>query len=137
MDFALEYGPRRTRFRVNVFRQLTGLAAVLRPIWDQVPTLQELGLPAAILRTVSPTSGLVLMTGATGSGKSTTLAALIEHITRNRACHVVTLEDPIEDLFAGAAAVVHQREIGTHVAGFADGLRAALRGGHMQLKIEN
>jgi twitching motility protein PilT len=72
-------------------------------------------------------NGLVLMTGATGSGKSTTLAALVDHVARTRPCHVVTLEDPIEYRFRPTAAVVHQREIGAHAASFADGLRAALR----------
>jgi twitching motility protein PilT len=126
-DFALEHGARRIRFRVNVFRQLDGLAAVLRPIWDQVPSLEALGLPPELTRTVSAPNGLVLMTGATGSGKSTTLAALVEHIARTRPCHIVTLEDPIEYLFARGDGIVHQREIGTHVASFAAGLRAALR----------
>ena len=127
VDFALEHGPRRIRFRVNVFRQLDGLAAVVRPIWDQVPQLEALGLPADILRAVAPPNGLVLMTGPTGSGKSTTLAALVEHLARTRACHIVTLEDPIEYLFTRGQAIVHQREIGTHVPSFAAGLRAALR----------
>jgi twitching motility protein PilT len=126
-DFAFEHGPRRTRFRANVFRQLDGLAAVLRPIWDQVPSLADLNLPAEIARAVSVPNGLVLMAGATGSGKSTTLAALVEHLARQRACHIVTLEDPIEYRFGGGLAVVHQREVGTHVASFAAGLRAALR----------
>jgi twitching motility protein PilT len=126
-DFALEHGTARTRFRVNVFRQLDGLAAVLRPIWDQVPSLADLNLPAEIVRTVAVPSGLVLMAGATGSGKSTTLAALVEHLARQRACHIVTLEDPIEYRFTGGQAVVHQREVGAHVSSFAAGLRAALR----------
>jgi twitching motility protein PilT len=126
-DFAIEHGPRNIRFRVNVFRQLEGLAAVLRPIWDQVPALADLNLPAEIARAVSVPSGLVLMAGATGSGKSTTLAALVDLLSRQRACHIVTLEDPIEYRFAGGQAVVHQREIGAHVASFAAGLRAALR----------
>jgi len=126
-DFALEHGARRIRFRVNVFRQLDGLAAVLRPIRDEVPTLEALGLPAELTRTVSPPNGLVLMTGATGSGKSTTLAALVEHIARTRPCHIVTLEDPIEYVFSRSEGIVHQREIGTHVDSFAAGLRAALR----------
>src|SRR5205814_6186322 len=82
VDFAIEHGARRTRLRVNVFRQLDGLAAVLRPIWEEVPSLEALGLPPEILRAVSLPNGLVLMTGPTGSGKSTTLAALIEHVAR-------------------------------------------------------
>jgi twitching motility protein PilT len=126
-DFALEHGPTPTRFRVNVFRQLDGLAAVLRPIWDRLPSLESLNLPTALLRTVAAPHGLVLMAGATGSGKSTTLAALVEHLAQTRACHIVTLEDPIEYVFARRAAIVHQREVGTHVPDFATGLRAALR----------
>jgi twitching motility protein PilT len=126
-DFALAHGPRRTRLRVNVFRQLGGLAAVLRPIWDEVPTLGVLGLPSALLRTIALPNGLVLMAGATGSGKSTTLAALVEHLAETRGCHIVTLEDPIEYVFGRRMAIVHQREVGTHVASFAAGLRAALR----------
>jgi twitching motility protein PilT len=125
VDFALEH--QRTRFRVNVFRQLEGLAAVLRPIWDEVPTLEGLGLPRALLRAIGVPNGLVLMAGATGSGKSTTLAALVEHVANTRPCHIITLEDPIEYVFRPRSAVVHQREIGSHVESFAAGLRAALR----------
>jgi twitching motility protein PilT len=126
VDFALEHDG-HARFRVNLFRQQDGLAAVLRPIRDEVPSLEALHLPPGLARTVAVPNGLVLMTGATGSGKSTTLAALVDHVARTRPCHVVTLEDPIEYRFRSTAAVVHQREIGAHAASFADGLRAALR----------
>jgi twitching motility protein PilT len=115
------------RFRVNLFRQHTGLTAALRPLWTILPTLSDLHLPAALLPIVSLRHGLVVMTGATGSGKSTTLAALLDHVNHTRTCHIVTLEDPIEYLFRRDRALIHQREIGAHVNGFASGLRAALR----------
>jgi twitching motility protein PilT len=116
------------RFRVSLFRQHTGLAAALRPLWTALESLADLNLPAALLPMVGVSHGLVLVTGATGSGKSTTLAALLEWVNGSRACHIVTLEDPIEYIFRPRRAVIHQREIGTHVDGFASGLRAALRG---------
>jgi len=115
------------RFRVNLFRQQTGLAAALRPLWTMLPSLADLHLPAALQPVMSLRHGLVVMTGATGSGKSTTLAALLDHVNHTRACHIVTLEDPVEYLFRRDRAVIHQREIGAHVSSFAAGLRAALR----------
>ncbi len=130
-DLALEYprphGDRPVRFRVNLFRHQGGLTAVLRPIWDTVPTLEELRLPRTLRRVVEPAHGLVLFAGPTGSGKSTSLAALLQEVNQARACHVLTLEDPIEYVFPPARAVVHQRELGAHLGSFADGLRAALR----------
>ena len=116
------------RFRVSLFRQHTGVAAALRPLWTALESLDDLNLPAALLPMVGVSHGLVLVTGATGSGKSTTLAALLEWLNGARACHIVTLEDPIEYVFRPRRAVIHQREIGTHVDSFASGLRAALRG---------
>ena len=124
-DVALDLGG--LRFRANVFRQQRGLSAVLRPVRDKAPTLQELGLPEDFAALVGYPSGLVLFTGPTGSGKSTTLAALVEHVNRTAAKHVVTLEDPIEHVFTSKKALIHQREVGRDVAGFAEGLRAALR----------
>jgi twitching motility protein PilT len=115
------------RFRVNLFRQQTGLAAALRPLWTMLPSLADLHLPAALQPIMNLRHGLVVMTGATGSGKSTTLAALLDHVNHTRACHIVTLEDPVEYLFRRDRAVIHQREIGAHVSSFATGLRAALR----------
>ena len=115
------------RFRVNLFRQQTGLAAALRPLWTMLPSLADLHLPAALQPIMSLRHGLVVMTGATGSGKSTTLAALLDHVNHTRACHIVTLEDPVEYLFRRDRALIHQREIGAHVSSFAAGLRAALR----------
>jgi twitching motility protein PilT len=118
---------RPVRFRVNLFRRQGGLTAVLRPIWEEIPTLEELNLPRALRRVVESPHGLVLFAGPTGSGKSTTLAALVQILNESRACHVLTLEDPIEYVFPVARAVVHQREVGAHMRSFADGLRAALR----------
>ena len=115
------------RFRANVFRQSRGLSAVLRPVRDKTPTLQELGLPDDFTALMGYTAGLVIFTGPTGSGKSSTMAALVEHVNRTAAKHVVTLEDPIEHVFASKKSLIHQREVGRDVAGFAEGLRAALR----------
>jgi twitching motility protein PilT len=115
------------RLRVNLFRHAGGLAAAVRPVWATVPTLEALHLPAALLDLVRPRTGLVLLTGATGSGKSTTLAALLAHVNRTRAAHIVTLEDPIEHLYGPGRSIVHQREVGRDVDSFASGLRAALR----------
>jgi twitching motility protein PilT len=115
------------RLRVNLFRHAHGIAAAVRPIWGAVPTLEALHLPPALLDLVRPGSGLVLLTGPTGAGKSTTLAALLDHLNRSRAGHIVTLEDPIEYLYRPRLAIVHQREVGRDVDSFESGLRAALR----------
>jgi twitching motility protein PilT len=116
-----------TRLRVNVFDHLNGAALAARLIRDRVPTLGDLGLPAELGHVVDHRDGLVLVCGPTGSGKSTTLASLIDLLDQRRAAHVITLEDPIEYRFAPRRGVVHQRELGIHVPSFAVGLRAALR----------
>ena len=115
------------RYRGNIFRQHFGLAAALRPIRRQPPTVRELNLPDELLQLVSHHSGLVLMTGTAGSGKSTTLVSLIEHVNRTSSKHVITLEDPIEYEYRQHRSLIHQRQIGSHVDSFATGLRAALR----------
>jgi twitching motility protein PilT len=115
------------RFRVNVFRQQRGLSAAVRPVREKTPTLQELGLPDDFTALVGYPSGLVLFTGPTGSGKSSSLAALVEHVNLKAAKHVVTIEDPIEHVFVPRRALIHQREVGRDVVSFAEGLRAALR----------
>ena len=125
LDFAFEAAG--TRVRANVFLHHDGLAAVLRLIRAGVPSLAELGLPAELAGAVEARDGLVLVCGQTGSGKSTTAIALLDHLVRTRAAHVVTLEDPIERRLPSRLASVHQREIGTHTPDFATGLRAALR----------
>jgi twitching motility protein PilT len=115
------------RFRANLFRHERGLALALRAIWTEVPTLEELHLPDSLADLTRHRTGLVLVAGSTGAGKSTTLTALLEQVNRTRPCHIVTLEDPIEYLYPRRRAVVHQREVGRHVDSFASGLRAALR----------
>jgi len=115
------------RLRVNAFDHLSGAGVVARLIRDRVPGLAELALPAELAAVVDQRDGLVLIAGPTGSGKSTTLAALIDLIDQRRAAHVITIEDPIEYRFTARRGVVHQREVGRHVASFAAGLRSALR----------
>ncbi len=115
------------RYRANRFDALAGASAVLRPVRTAPPTLRQLGLPESIAKLGELPDGLVLVTGPAGSGKSTTLVALVEHLHRTRPKHVVTLEDPIEYVFGDGRGIVHQREVGAHVSSFAEGLRAALR----------
>ncbi len=115
------------RFRVNVCRHLHGLAIACRVTPDQVPRLADLGLPSIVSRFAGFSAGLVLVTGATGTGKSTTLAAIINEINLTRAVNIITLEDPIEFFHHNQKSQVIQREIGTHLPNFRDGLRSALR----------
>jgi twitching motility protein PilT len=117
----------RLRFRVNVFRQRGHLAVVMRKAQTEVPTLQGMGLPPIFKEIAKEKTGLVLVTGATGSGKTTTLAALLDEINRNLAVHVVTLEDPIEYLHPHKKATFNQRELGPDFDDFPSGLRAAMR----------
>jgi len=119
--------PGLARFRVNVFQQREAVAAVFRVIPDQLKTLEELGLPDGLRSLTELPRGLVLVTGPTGSGKSTTLAALIDEINRNRPDHIITIEDPIEFVHRHKRCIVNQREIGTDATGFGAALRAALR----------
>jgi twitching motility protein PilT len=116
-----------TRLRVNLFDHLNGVGVAARLIRDRIPGLAELALPAALGAVVDQRDGLVLVCGPTGSGKSTTLAALVDLIDQRRAAHVITLEDPIEYRFTARRGIVHQREVGRHVPSFAAGLRCALR----------
>ncbi len=130
LDAALEVaglGGRRHRFRVNVFRQMNGLAAAFRPIWDTIPHFDQLHLPPELVKLCNLPYGLILVTGPTGSGKSTTLSTLIEHINAQDQKHIITLEDPIEYCFKQKQSIIHQREVGIHVESFGIGLRAALR----------
>ena len=131
VDLALDLSPgpgmRPLRFRINLFRQRRGLAASVRPVKAEIPALSQLGLPDDFKSLVQFTSGLVLMTGPTGSGKSTTLAALIEHVNLGSSKHVITIEDPVEFQYVSKRAIIHQRELGSDVDSFASGLRAALR----------
>jgi len=115
------------RVRGHAFRHERGIGLALRLVRADVPTVASLGLPEDLTSLVHHRSGLVLVAGPTGSGKSTTLVALIAHLNRTRTRHIVTLEDPIEYLHTPDRAMIHQREIGRHTPSFADGLRAALR----------
>ena len=115
------------RFRVNVFRQRAAVGMVLRTISSQVQTIEELGLPEVLKRIAVMPRGLVIVTGTTGSGKSTTLAAMIEEINRNLRHHIITIEDPIEYVFRDRRSLINQREVGVDSATFSAALRAALR----------
>ena len=125
LDCAVTYQGRR--WRVSVYRQRAALAMALRLIPAQPPTAESLGLPASVLSLADLHDGLVLFCGPTGSGKSTSMAALIDRINSTRSCHVLTVEDPIEYLHPNKQAMVHQREIGTDTESFSMGLRSALR----------
>ncbi len=123
-SFAL---PGVARFRVNVFNQSRGPAAVFRAIPDRVLTLEELGAPAVFRSIANKPKGLVLATGPTGSGKSTTLAAMLDHINETRNCHILSIEDPIEFVHTSKKSLINQRELGEHTLSFANSLRSALR----------
>ena len=123
-SFAL---PERMRFRVNVFRQRGSFAVVMRLIASRIPSLAQLGLPASLKDVVSLKNGIVLVTGPIGSGKSSTLAAIIDRINETRAEHILTIEDPIEFLHPHKKGTVHQRELHSDTPTFAAALRGALR----------
>jgi twitching motility protein PilT len=115
------------RFRVNAFRQRGAISFAFRVIPARVPSFEDLGLPAGVRRLAEEHRGLVLVTGATGSGKTTTLAAIVNHINQTRRQHIVTIEDPIEVLHEDFGCIVNQREIGLDTVDFAQALRRALR----------
>ena len=115
------------RFRINVYREKGCYAACLRALGSRIPSLEQLGLPEVVREISERPRGLVLVTGPTGSGKTTTLAALLEHINQSRAEHILTVEDPIEFVYKSARSVIHQRELGEDTRSFANALKAALR----------
>jgi twitching motility protein PilT len=126
LDFAYEYGS-RARFRANYFCKFTGLAAVFRTIPSKVLSLAELATPPVVQRLAEKRAGLILVTGPTGSGKSTTLAGMINHINQTRACHILTIEDPIEFVHEPVRAQITHREVGAHASTFAVAIRSAGR----------
>lgn len=126
IDFAYEI-PDIARFRVNFFVQKRGLGAVFRLIPAKILSFEELGLPKQIIKLAELNRGLVLVTGPTGSGKSTTLAAIIDYINRTRKDHILTIEDPIEFVHTNKGCLINQREVKSHTSSFASALRAALR----------
>ncbi len=119
--------PGISRYRVNVFKHMNGLSASFRVIPEAVRSLDELMLPSVLKEMIRHRKGLILVTGPTGSGKSTTLAAMIDEINRTRREHIITLEDPIEYVHQPRQSMIHQREINVHTPDFATGLRSALR----------
>jgi len=126
VDVAFSF-PNIGRFRVNIYSQRGTWSFAIRAIPPLIKTIQELNLPQALERIAMEDRGLVLVTGVAGSGKSTTLAAMINYINQNKAVHIVTIEDPIEYLLRDGKSIISQREVGIDVLSFADGLREALR----------
>ena len=126
LDFAYEI-PGLARYRANYFQQQNGIGAVFRQIPSKIMTCKELALPSVIQKLAGLPRGLVLVTGPTGSGKSTTLAAVIDEANRTRKDHIITVEDPIEFIHQSNQAIVNQREVGIHTKSFSSALRGALR----------
>jgi len=115
------------RFRVNVYRKETGIGATFRAIPSEVPSLDKLALPAIVTKLCDYHQGMILVTGSTGTGKSTTLAAMIDHLNTTRKLNIISLEDPIEFVHRSKNSQVIQRELNTHIPSFAEGVRAAMR----------
>lgn len=126
-DFAIALPDASARFRVNVFRQRGEVGMVLRLVPVEIPTLAEWGLPEVLAKVIMARRGMVLMVGATGSGKSTTLAAMLNHRNENQAGHILTIEDPIEFSHPNKRSIVSQREIGTDTVSYARALKASMR----------
>jgi len=126
LDFSY-VGEEGGRFRVNLFRKDSGVGAVFRHIPNEVPTLESLNVPNIVREFCDYHQGMVLVTGSTGTGKSTTLAAMINHLNETRSLNIISLEDPIEFVHPSKQSQVIQRELGTHLASFADGVRSAMR----------
>jgi len=126
LDFSY-VGEEGARFRVNLFRKVTGVGAVFRFIPNEVPTLEGLDMPDVVRDFCDFHQGMVLVTGSTGTGKTTTLAAMIDHLNKTRNLNIISLEDPIEFVHPSKSSQVIQRELGTHLKSFADGVRSAMR----------
>ena len=126
IDFAYEI-PDLARYRANFFQQRQGVGAVFREIPNEILTAEQLDLPGGITKLAMLHEGMVLVTGPTGSGKSTTLAAMVDYINKNKKCHIITVEDPVEFVHKGQNSVVNHREVGVHTKSFKSALRGALR----------
>ncbi len=127
LDFSYGLPEGDIRFRGNIFVDRRGLGAVFRVIPTKIPTLEQLGLPETVLKFADYRTGLVLITGATGSGKTTTINTIIDYINHHREEHIITIEDPIEFVHESQRCLVNQREVGRHTKSFASAIRAALR----------
>jgi twitching motility protein PilT len=127
IDFAYEVTALQCRFRANIFLGRLGIGSVFRLIPTQIMTVEQLGLPNTVLKFTNLKKGLVVVTGATGSGKSTTLAAMIDDINKKQKEHILTIEDPIEFVHVSQGCLINQREVGRHTQSFSAALRAALR----------
>lgn len=127
LDFAYEVPALESRFRANIFMGRLGISAVFRLIPAKILTAEQLGLAPGVLNFTEYKKGLVLVTGPTGSGKSTTLAAMIDHVNKTRKEHILTVEDPVEFVHASQQSLINQREVGRHTQSFAAALKAALR----------
>lgn len=126
LDFALNLSE-VSRFRANIYHQRQGMGGAFRVIPEKIPTMADLGLPDVMRKLIDLENGVILVTGPTGSGKSTTLAAMIDHINTNKDGHIITVEDPIEFIHHSKKCLVNQREVGTDTLSFASALRGALR----------
>lgn len=126
IDFSTALG-NEGRFRVNFFNQINGLSAVFRTIPSDIKSSEELGIPPLMNQLAMKEKGLVLLTGPTGSGKSTTLAAMIDHVNENKSCHIITIEDPVEYFHKSKNSLINQRELGQSTHSFTNALRSALR----------
>ncbi len=126
LDFAFS-DHKGARQRVNIYNQKNSLCAAIRILNDRIPSFEELNLPDILKDLISAPRGLILVTGPTGSGKSTTLASIIDYLNMNKKCHILTAEEPIEYLHSHKESLVHQREVGIDISTFADALRGALR----------
>ena len=126
LDFAYDMGG-TDRFRINIFRQRGNVSLAARRVSSEIPAFETLNLPPTVEKIAANHQGLVLVTGVTGSGKSTTIASMLDHINRTRACHIVTIEDPIEYVYTDDKALVNQREVGIDVPNFDEALRSLMR----------
>lgn len=127
LDFGWQLENENSRFRINLHYEKNNIGLAARIINGEMPTMEELGLPPVIYKLLNLKQGLILVTGPTGCGKSTTLASMVNHINRNSRVNIITLEDPIEYLFTPEKSVIIQRELGADILSFADGLKHALR----------
>ena len=126
IDFSTELKG-KGRFRVNFFNQINGLSAVFRTISNDIKNSEELGVPPIINSLAMRNRGLILLTGPTGSGKSTTLAAMLDHVNENKNCHIITIEDPVEYYHTSKNSLINQREVRHSTHSFSNALRSALR----------